>query len=336
MKQNIPSPTHMAIETAEAPAAVGRMLLENTGVVKEIAKLLKARQPSHILTCARGSSDHAAGYLKYLTEIFLGVPCCSIGASVVSVYGARLKLRDSVLVCISQSGRSPDILAVQEEARRAGAPTLAITNDPMSPLGRAADFCLPLAAGPEVSVAATKTFITSAALVAFLVSAWADNAGLREGVERLPKDLEYANDLRWTPVEDIISTATSMFVLGRGPSFPIAQEAALKLKETSGLHAEAYSAAEVMHGPMELVRDGFPILVFAPADQALLTTTATLERLRASGANVLQGDYHRSFHTALDPISIIQSFYRCAERVARRRNRNPDEPLMLRKVTATI
>jgi glutamine---fructose-6-phosphate transaminase (isomerizing) len=326
----------MAIETAEAPEVVARMLRENAQALTDFGKLYRSRRPSHFITCARGSSDHAASYFKYLTEIVLGVPCCSVGASVVSIYAAQLKLRDTVLITISQSGKSPDILAFQADARRAGVATIAITNDPLAPLAKDADIYLPLCAGPELSVAATKTFIASATLAAAIIAECDGTHQLSEAIRRLPDDLATANDLRWTSVEDPLATAHSLFVLGRGPSLPIAQEAALKLKETSGMHAEAFSAAEVMHGPMELVQEGFPILVFAPNDAALPTTTATVGRLKDSGAVILQPDFCRTLHPALDPISMIQSFYGSAERIAKMRGRNPDKPKMLKKVTATL
>lgn len=327
--------TDMAHEIAEAPEAVARMLATNRKALAELGRLYRDRKPSHIVTCARGSSDCAASYFKYLIEITLGLPCCSLGASVVSVYGARLALRDTLLLTISQSGQSPDILAFQAEAKRAGIPTLAVTNTEDSPLASEADLCLPLRAGPERSVAATKTFIASAAMAAALVAACGDDREFTGAVETLPEDLSHALATRWSEVEDVLSPAASAYVLGRGPSLPMAQEAALKLKETSGLHAEAYSAAEVVHGPMELVEQGFPVLVFAPEDKAFATTRDTGQRLSQAGARVMTPDYIRTRHPLLDPISLIQTFYGSAERIARRRGRNPDKPRLLKKVTET-
>lgn len=327
--------THMAREIAEAPEAVARMLATNAAALAELGRLYRERRPSHIVTCARGSSDCAASYFKYLVEITLGLPCCSLGASVVSVYGARLALRDTLLLTISQSGKSPDILAFQAEAKRAGIPTLAVTNTEDSPLARDADLCLPLCAGPEQSVAATKSFIASAAMAAGLAAAAAGDAHLSGALQGLPDDLVKALALRWTAAEDMLSTSRSSYVLGRGPSLPMAQEAALKLKETGGLHAEAYSAAEVLHGPMELVTEGFPVLVFSPRDQALATTQETARRLAEAGAEVVTPDYAATRHPLLDPISLIQTFYGSAERIARRRGRNPDRPRLLKKVTET-
>jgi glucosamine--fructose-6-phosphate aminotransferase (isomerizing) len=335
-------PTAMARETAEAPAAVARMLDRNRQALAEVARLFRERNPAFIVTCARGSSDHAASYFKYLSEIALGLPCCSLGASVVSIYGAQLHLRDSILITISQSGRSPDILSLQAEAKRAGIPTLAITNDETSPLAREAALCLPISAGVEKSITATKTFVTSAAMCAAIVaSCGGGNEALSHAIASLPESLDRALAIAWDAAEEVIAPASSLYVLGRGPCFPIAQEAALKLKESSGLHAEAYSAAEVLHGPMELVTDGFPVLVFAADDAARETTMSAAARLSEAGAHILMtGDsgtlrYAKTGNPHLDPLSMILTFYRSAERVARARGRDPDHPRLLEKVTQT-
>lgn len=337
--------TAMARETAEAPAAVARQLAQNAAEIRGLAVRLKQRPPPFVITAARGSSDHAANYLKYLVEILLGIPCCSMGASVVSVYQAPLKARDAVVFTISQSGRSPDILALQSAARAAGALTVAIVNDETSPVAREADVCLPLHAGPERSVAATKSFITSLTAAASLAGQWADIPALERAVHSLPEILEKAAQIRWTAAETVLVKAQSMFAIGRGPAFPIAQEAALKLKETSGLHAEAYSTAEVLHGPMELLSEAFPLLVFSPNDQSRQTTLESMDRLRRTGTQVLAvepGDdlagrlsYPETGHPYADPICMIQIFYSLAEAVARARGHDPDHPRWLSKITET-
>ena len=328
-------PTHMALETAQAPQAVARMLAANRPLLREVGKLIRSRSPSHLITCARGSSDHAASYLKYLSEIVLGIPCCSVGASVVSIFGARLRLRDTLLISVSQSGRSPDILAFQEEAKRAGVPAIALTNDENSPLASGADICLPLLAGPELSVAATKTFISSAVLLAALVAASGEDERFNAAIENLPDDLRASGELNWPDFEGAASKASSLYVLGRGYSLPMAEEAALKLKETCAIHSEAYSAAEIMHGPMELIQQGFPILVLSGNNEAEATTRANVERLEAAGANVFWPKHRETRHAALDPVTMIHSFYGSAERIAAMRGRNPDAPRLLKKVTET-
>jgi glucosamine--fructose-6-phosphate aminotransferase (isomerizing) len=325
----------MALEIAEAPDAVARLLDASADGLKEFRRLVAARKPSYFITSARGSSDHAASYFKYLAEIELGIPCCSIGASVVSIYGAELHLRDTMVITISQSGRSPDILAFQAAAKRAGVPTVAIVNDEDSPLAREGDLCLPLYAGPESSVAATKTYIASATMAAGLVAATGGNGELQRALAQLPDVLSKAMALRWTDVEQAVAAARSLYVLGRGLTLPMAQEAALKLKETAGIHAEAYSAAEVMHGPVELVEEGFPVLVFASRDAAAETTARSVAQVRRAGARIFQPAFQAASHAALDPISMILTFYVSAERIAALRKRNPDAPRLLKKVTRT-
>ena len=333
--------TAMARETAEAPDVVARMLQDAAPALRAVGALFRARKPSHIVTSARGSSDHAAHYFKYLCEIMLGLPCASVGASVVSIYQRPLALCDCIVVAISQSGASPDSLAFAAEARRAGVPLVSITNVPGSALAGLADVAIELGAGTEQSVAATKTFIASAAMAARIIAEWSGDRALTDAVEVLPEALAKAAQMRWTALEAALVDARSAFVLGRGPSLAMAGEAALKLKETSGLHAEAYSSAEVIHGPMALIEPGFPVLLLAPQDAAYTTNLATAERLRAAGADVhvvsrAGGDYAGTGHALLDPISMIQSFYGSAERIARARGKNPDRPKLLSKVTKTL
>jgi glucosamine--fructose-6-phosphate aminotransferase (isomerizing) len=264
---------------------------------------------------------------------------------VVSIYAAALKLRDALLVSISQSGMSPDVVAFQADARRAGIPAIAVTNDDDSPLARGSDICLRLCAGPELSVAATKTFLASAALAARLAAEWSGDQNLMAAAERLPQVLDRAQSIRWPEAEQALAPARSLYVLGRGPSLPMAQEAALKLKETCALHAEGYSPAEVRHGPIELARQGFPVVVFSPPDRSRPLTLQTVAHLRAAGASVFVAGpaddaknalaYTPSFHPHLDPISMVATFYGAAERIARMRGRDPDRPLHLKKVTET-
>jgi glutamine---fructose-6-phosphate transaminase (isomerizing) len=336
----------MAREAAEAPSVIDTMLRRNRRLVADLVSVLHSRHPSHIITSARGSSDHAASYFKYLCEICLGIPCCSLGASVVSIYETQLKLKDTVLFSVSQSGQSPDLLALATEARRAGVLSIVLTNHETSPLALGADVCLPLHAGPETSPAATKSFIASVVAAAAVVANWSGDRTMIDSCERLPETLEKAWSLNWRSSYDLLAGASSLFVIGRGPSFAIAQEASLKLKETSGLHAEAFSAAEVMHGPLELVSDGLPVLVFCPADKAESATLESVARLKAGGAKTIcinrgsAGDvalpYAISAHALLDPISMIQSFYRLADELSRLRGRNPDRPRLLTKETATL
>jgi glutamine---fructose-6-phosphate transaminase (isomerizing) len=330
----------MATEARAAPEAAAQFLNRNARALRELVPVLRERSPSLIMTSARGSSDHAASYLKYVSEIVLGIPVASIGASVVSVYGARLRLKQALAITISQSGKSPDIVALQNAARAAGATTIAIVNVEDSPAAKSAEICLPLHAGVEQSVAATKSFITSLVAGAAIIAAWSGDNQLYDALQKLPDQLHAATKLTWPGFVERVQRAESLYVLGRGPSFPIATETSLKLKETCAIHAEAYSAAEVMHGPLELVERDFPILCYAQHDQARSGTLEAVARLRRTGAHVMvAGDDLQTIkaaHPLLEPILMIQTAYLAIEQVAVALGRNPDKPMHLQKVTETL
>jgi glucosamine--fructose-6-phosphate aminotransferase (isomerizing) len=331
----------MAQEAAEAPAAVARFLDGNAAALASLGARLRAMPPPMVLTSARGSSDHAAGFFKYLCEIKLGVPCASIGASVASVYGAPLKAQGALCLTISQSGRSPDIVALQTAARKAGALTVAVVNVEDSPAGRGADVCLPLLAGPERSVAATKSLIVSLAAGAAIVAHWLASPPLQSAIAGLPDALARAALLEWPDLVRQLAASNSLYVLGRGPGLPIAAETALKLKETCAIHAEAYSLAEVMHGPWELVSAGFPVLAYAQNDASRDSTRLALDKIRNTGAHMLvAGDgglsYAATGEPLLDPIAMMLTAYLAIECAARARGRDPDQPRLLAKVTETI
>ena len=333
--------SHMARESAEAPEAVARFLELNNAKLIELGKHLRKSSPQTILTSARGSSDNAAGYFKYVTEILTGIPCCSIGASVVSVYGAKLQIKNGLCLTISQSGKSPDIVALQEAAKKSGALTVALVNVEGSPVAASADICLPLYAGPEQSVAATKSLVVSLAAGAAIVAHWLNQADLLNAVSGLPDVLARAAKIQWPEAIDLAVASDSLYVLGRGPALPIAAETALKLKETCAIHAEAYSIAEVMHGPLELLGKDFPVLAYAPEDQSRATTQVAIQKMRATGARVLAVgkdglNYVKSGHALLDPISMIQTSYGFIEATAQALGRNPDHPRLLKKVTETV
>jgi glucosamine--fructose-6-phosphate aminotransferase (isomerizing) len=222
---------------------------------------------------------------------------------------------------------------------------VALVNAPGSPLAALADVELPLWAGPELSVAATKSYLAALAAIAQLTAAWTDDAALAAALEALPERMETALGLDWSAALPTLSDARSLYVVGRGPGFAAAQEAALKFKETCGLHAEAFSAAEVRHGPMAIARDGFPVLVFAQDDATREGVEALAAELAAAGAKVLiaggqaPGATQLPSVTAdplLQPILLAQSFYGMVEALARLRGFDPDRPPGLSKVTRTI
>ncbi len=296
---------------------------------------------------ARGSSDHAATFGKYLIETHLGVPTSTAAMSVSSIYAAPVVAADSLCIAISQSGRSPDLLATVEAHRKAGAYIVALVNDEKSPLAALADVLLPLKAGPEKSVAATKSYITSLAGLAAIVATWSKDAALSDSLRELPALLEKAFALDWSAALPTLTVARNLFVIGRGYGFAVAQEAALKLKETCALHAEAFSSAEVKHGPMAIVGDGFPILAFATSDTAGDGVRDVAQEFALRGADVLlanptgavSGTIHLPALTsvgALEPILQIQSFYRLANALSVARGLDPDSPPHLNKVTKTV
>lgn len=337
--------TAMAREAGESPEVVARLLAEGAATFAEIGRRLRALDPPFVATCARGTSDHAAGYLKYLVEMQLGIPVASIGPSVASVYDAPLKMVGGVLVSISQSGKSPDIVALQARAKAAGALTIALANVADSPLALEADLFVPLLAGPETSVAATKSFIAAAAAAAAITAEWAGDDALRAALGKLPDALSQALSADWSAADPVLATAPSLFVIGRGPGYPIAQEMALKCKETAAIHAEAFSSAEVMHGPLRLVEDAFPVIAVVPDDAARETNRAALERLIAAGGKVLTATMldmpgarlpvPATGSGLLDPLPAALAFYRAVERAGRARGLDVDRPLHLAKVTET-
>lgn len=338
--------THMAREVAQIPQAARDFLTKSAPAVKAAAEALRAADPAFIVTVARGSSDHASSYVKYVSELALGLPVASVGPSIASIYGRELKLAKAACIGISQSGKSPDIVEMMRSARASGAVSIAITNHEDSPMGTGANHCLPLQAGIEQSVAATKTFATSALAGLALIAEWSQDAELLAALQTLPEAMEQALSLDWSAVAARLSRAQQAYILGRGPALAIAQEAALKLKETSGLHAEAYSAAEVLHGPSAIVQAQFPVLVMATDDAALAQVSATAERLVAQGADVfITGATVKGattlpmvsgLHPLVAPLVLAVAFYNCVEGLSRRRGFDPDTPPHLRKVTETI
>jgi glutamine---fructose-6-phosphate transaminase (isomerizing) len=340
-------PTRMLAEVREIPAAAERFLEASRPALTEAAAAMRAADPRLLVTVARGSSDHAATYLKYAAEILAGVPVASVGPSVASIYGRQLRMEGAACIGISQSGQSPDIVEMMRSARAGGGLAVAITNVADSPMAASCDHTLPLQAGPELSVAATKTFVISVMAALALVAEWREDAALRAAVEALPGQFAAALDCDWTPLSDRLVRASFAFVLGRGPGFAIASEMALKFKETCGIHAESYSAAEVLHGPAALVRAHFPVLALGVDDAALAQVAATAERLAGQGADVFLTapgaaapvvalPSEAGTHPLTAPLVLVVSFYRFIEALARRRGLNPDEPPHLRKVTETL
>lgn len=340
------SPSWMRREILEIPDAVERLLTLGTADIERAAQDMAAQNPGFLATVARGSSDHVATYLKYASELLMGVPVASLAPSVASIYHAPLKLKGSTCISVSQSGQSPDIVEMARAAGQGGALTVAITNHPGSPLAQASAHCLNIHAGAETSVAATKTFVTSLVAGLLLIAHWKSDRELVPAIGQLPKHLAQATLIDWPDVQDALKGWNSLYTLGRGPVFAISNEAALKFKETARIHAESYSSAEVLHGPVSIVEPGFPVLCFAASDAAEAKLVEVADQVAAKGASVFVTsnnatqatpiDHIRTSHPLTDPIALIVSFYAMVEKIAVARGLDPDTPRHLNKVTETI
>lgn len=349
--------SRMATEAAEAPHAVARLLAHATPAFEELGAQLRTHPPQAILTLARGSSDHAALHTGYLVMARLGRLVTSLPMSLVTLYRARIACDGLLALAFSQSGQSPDLVEPLREFALRGARTVAFVNDAHSPLAHAAQRVFALQAGPETSVAATKSCICQLVAGAAVVAHWEASPTahtgtgnlasptLRQALLALPEALEQAAGLDWSPALGVLREARQLYVIGRGTGWPVAMEMALKLKELCGMQAEAFSGAEVQHGPIALVEEGFTVLVLAPRGPAQAGLLELAQRLRERGASVLlaapagtpgtQLPIAAAGDAELDPVSALQSFYGMVEALARARGLDPDSPRHLSKVTRT-
>ncbi|HKA71578.1 MAG TPA: SIS domain-containing protein [Xanthobacteraceae bacterium] len=335
----------MAIELREAPDAVQRQAHCLAAPMKELLARLKRKPPQFVVTCARGSSAHAATFGKHLIERHLGLSVAAAAPNIATVYHRQLRMQDQLFLAVSQSGRSDDLIEFAAMAHAAGALTVALVNDTESPLAAGSDIVLPMAAGPELSVAATKTFVAACTALLRLVAGWANDSAMQAAVERLPDRLAAATGLDWSAALDVLSKKNSLVTIGRGPTLAIAREASLKFKETCDLHAEAFSGAEFLHGPVALVSTLYPILLFMPTDAAAAGLSELAADLRRKGAAVFVtepghgGDGSLAAlppdHPDTDAVCLVQSFYALAVRLAERRGTDVEQPRHLKKVTRT-
>jgi glutamine---fructose-6-phosphate transaminase (isomerizing) len=336
--------TLMFQEAGGASNAVRAQAGDNANIAAIGAELRKL-QPRAVITCARGSSDHAATYAKYLIETHARVLTASAAPSVSSVYGISQDVHGCLFIAISQSGRSPDLLASVASAKASGATVLALCNSADSPLMAAADLTIDLRAGPEKSVAATKSYLASLAAIVRLVASWTQDASLLNALEQLPALMDASWKLDWSAALPKLEGAANLFVVGRGLGLGAAQEVALKIKETCALHAEAFSSAEVRHGPYTLLQKGFPALLFAQRDGTQPGIETLARDLAERGVPVLLAGADAQGATALPavaaaaeiaPILLVQSAYRLIANLALRRGLDPDHPPYLRKITETV
>lgn len=331
----------LAGEIAQIPDTVARQMEQALPLYVEAGEKLRRRRPAVVATCARGSSDCAALYFQYLAGARLGAAVASLPPSLASVYRAPLAMKGGVMLAVSQSGAGTDLCELQHAARNGGALTVALTNHPQNRLGQAADICLPLCAGEERAVAATKTFVTSMAALAAIAAAWRGDDKMIDAIRALPDCLDAALRQQWrAPV------AQSWYVVSRGVMTAAAAEGALKLKEICRVHAEALSAAELRHGPITLAAAGVAVFAFATRDAAAASVRAVVADVRCARTPVVyvggteedaaDFSFTPSPSPWLDPISAITSFYVFAERTARESGINLDSPPLLKKVTDTV
>jgi glucosamine--fructose-6-phosphate aminotransferase (isomerizing) len=324
----------LAREASEAAAGAARQIATLAPLLDELVARLRARPPAFAVTCARGSSDHAATYGKYLLETTLGCAVASIGPSIVSTYGRAPNLAGSLFFAVSQSGKSPDLIELTSAARAAGALVVGLVNDAASPLAAECEIVLPLCAGEERSVAATKSFLLSCLAFLQIAARWTDDLALLDAVARAPDLLTAATALA-CPLD--LASATNLYVVGRGVGLSAALEIALKLKETCRLHAEAFSTAELRHGPIALVDRGFPILALVQGDRTEPSVEDTLAHLTSLGAAIRRLPAVANAPAVLAPLCAVQAVYLALPALARARGHDADAPSPhLSKVTRTI
>ncbi|MBL8520313.1 MAG: SIS domain-containing protein [Betaproteobacteria bacterium] len=332
-------------QEAESSAAVVQAQLRlDRARIAAAGKRLREFAPRAVVTCARGSSDHAATYAKYLVETRAGVLTSSCAPSISSVYGVPQRMNKCLFIAISQSGQSPDLVAAARAARNAGALVMVLVNMPDSPLAMTADIVLPLRAGPELSTAATKSFIASLSTLVHLVGEWTGDAALLDALGESPALLARAWALDWQAAVAPLRTSQHLYTIARGVGLGIAQEAALKCKETCRLHAEAFSGAEVRHGPQALLDEEFPALVFSQDDETRDGLKALARDLVERRVQVMVAGFSLpgalalptvAAHPAIEPLLLAQSFYKLANAVSLARHCDPDQPPHLRKITET-
>lgn len=327
----------MAAEARETPQRIAQQLVANAPRVEQIVSQIRQHAPKYVYMVGRGSSDHAGVFAKYLIEIELGLPVAAAAPSIASVYNKTLQLRDALVLVISQSGRSPDILSQLAMAKHSGAMVVALVNDTGSPLAEQADFILPLHVGAERAVAATKSFLATLSALLQLVSVWSGDQALQQAVQQLPQRLAAAMALEPQLNAQALAQISHLVVLGRGLGYAIAREIALKLKEVCGIQAEAFSSAEFLHGPVTLVKNHFAIVDVTVEDESYAAHQHQIAEVQRRGGAIMS-----LHHTGLDahirilPLLILQRFYLDVEQVAQSRGIDPDAPPGLNKVTKTV
>ena len=342
---------NMLNEIRAVPDIVARQLEGNAVMVSKLKAAMLERNPSFAVTVARGTSDHAAAFMKYAFENHLGLITSSSNPSTTTLYANPLHWEKALVVGISQSGRSPDLVATLKAARAGGALTVALVNHADSPLALEAEFVLPMRAGIEEAVAATKTFVASLTAILHWLEVCKPDAALKSALHGLPRQLETTLTLE-SEIEAGVSrykNAEAVIALARGLHHPVAMETALKLKETSVLHAESFSTAEFAHGPIILAEHGLPVIAFQGRDATAASSAALYREVAKRGADLTvigdssmdvnaqwQLETPATGHALTDPIAGIVAAYLLAGHLSLVRGFDPDAPRQLNKVTMTL
>ena len=319
-------------EIREQPEALARTLREGREAVLALGARVRETTPAWVTIAARGTSDNAARYAQYVLGANDRLAVALAAPSLFTVFASPPRLAGSLVIGISQSGRSPDIVAVVEEARRQGALTAAITNEPASNLAKAADHVLALHAGIERAVAATKTYTTQLMTIAMLSAAISGDEARWKAIAQVP-DAVARRIEREAPRAREYRDASRFLVLGRGFDYATAFEVALKIKETSYVLSEPYSFADFRHGPMALLEPGFPVLLIEGGPEEDVASIRAL--LTERGAQVIAIDRPTDLPGWLAPIETVVAGQLFALELARARGSDPDKPRGLSKVTET-
>lgn len=325
----------MATEAAASPMAIRTQLKENRARCRALGERLRQYPPRAIMMIGRGSSDHAGVFAKYLFEVGCGVPVISAAPSVAGVFGVTLQLEECVAIAVSQSGRSPDILQQMERAKAGGAYCIALVNDTLSPLCDRADTVLPLYAGSEEAIAATKSYLASLSALCHLYASWKPDSVLQSALETLPDSMQQAQLSEPRLKAEHLHAIQHCVVIGRGFGYAIAREVALKLKEVLGIHAEAFSSAEFLHGPVTLADKQLCVINITLDDESACFHTSHVADISQRGARVVDISLSADIHKRLQALIIMQRFYLDIEQIAWAMGRDPDAPPGLRKVTET-
>ena len=329
--------TIMEQEARTAPKKIADQLRDNAGITKDLGEKLRSFKPKFVMIVGRGSSDHAGVFAKYLFEIEAGIPTFAAAPSIASVYGKSLQLEGALVIVISQSGRSPDILAQARMAKNAGAFCVALVNDETAPIKDIVDVVVPLRAGEEKAVAATKSYLATLSAILQIAAQWTQNESLAQAVDSLPAALQTAVDAPAQLTPESVEGVNNLVVLGRGLGYAVSKEIALKLKEVCSIHAEAFSSAEFLHGPVTLVEKKLAIVDVCIEDESHQSHVDQIENVRQRGADLVHLNQTAStIHPRVAPLALLQRFYIDVASVAIARGIDPDQPAGLKKVTQTV